>query len=355
MKQQRRFKVIECCGSNFEIGFQIGRECRENITRAIQMTIGGLGFVHQAGRADIIANAMKFYSKIMDFDPCLAERLEGMAEGAGISVEEAITLQCAFDLGGYYGQLSSMCTSFAVSGAAAEKNQTILGQTIDWVPGCPMDLIKVVYPNGMKQLSLVLWGVVEYTLNSQGFGMCANGTWAGVEKYLFNLPVSVYLHKAMGQETIDDAMEILKAHARGLGYYHLASFDNKMWGIEGIQDDFEIITPQNDVLVHSNHYLTERFKKHDMANLVVPDSYDRVGRIQGLINEKLGSITPEIMMAIMSDHEQYPTSICRHVDTSKPVEFASETLAAYIMVPNEGVMYIAWGNPCMYEFEEYRI
>jgi hypothetical protein len=34
---------------------------------------------------------------------------------------------------------------------------------------------------------------------------------------------------------------------------------------------------------------------------------------------------------------------------------ASETLAAYVMVPETGVMYIAWGNPCQYEFEEYRL
>lgn len=353
MKQNRRFKVIECSGSHFEIGFQIGKECRENITHALAMTIGGLGMVHQANQADITANAMKFLPQITDFNPDLIERLQGLAAGAGISFEEAVTLLCAFDLGGYYGQLSSMCTSFAVTGSATVNGKTILGQTIDWFPGCPMDLIKVRQPNGVKRLSLVLWGVVEYTLNSNGFGMCANGTWAAIEKYLFNLPVSVYLQKAMSQDTIEEAMDILKVHVRGLGYYHLASVDNKMFGIEGIQDDFEIINPERDILVHSNHYLTERFKKDDMVNLVVPDSFDRVERIQALVNEKYGRIDPDTMMAIMSDHEKYPNSICRHVDPNKPMEMASETLAAYIMVPADGVMYISWGNPCQYEFEEY--
>jgi len=355
MKQRRRFKVIECCGSNYEIGCQIGQASRENINRALAMTIGGLGLVYQAEKADIIANAMKFLPRINAFNPALIERLQGLAQGAGVSFEEALTLQCSFDLGGYYGHLSGMCTSFALTGAATEGGKTILGQTIDWVPGCPMDLIKIIHPTGIKHLSLVLWGVVEYTLNSSGFGMCANGTWAAVEEYLFNLPVSVYLHHAMGQDTIENAMEILKAHARGLGYYHLASADQKMLGIESDQSVFQIMTPKRDILVHSNHYLTERFRIHDMVDLVVPDSPGRLARIQALITEKYGTITPAMMMAVLQDHDNYPWSICRHVDTSKPIGTASETLAAYVMVPDQSVMYVAWGNPCQYDFEEYRI
>lgn len=38
-----------------------------------------------------------------------------------------------------------------------------------------MDMIKIEYLDGVMQLKLVLWGVAEYTLNAEGFGMCANG------------------------------------------------------------------------------------------------------------------------------------------------------------------------------------
>jgi len=355
VKQSRRFNVIECSGSNYDIGVQMGKGCRGNITSALEMTINGLGMVHHASKDDVIVNAMKFLPQIQAFDPGLIDRLRGLAEGAGISFEEAVTLQCSYDLGGYYGQLSSMCTSFAVTGRATAGGQTLLGQTIDWFPGCPMDLIKVVQPDGVKRLSLILWGVVEYTLNSNGFGMCANGTWAAVEKYLFNLPVSVYLQKAMGQVSFDDAAQVLQEQARGLGYYHLASSGNRMFGIESIQNDYEIIAPQDGVLVHSNHYLTERFKSHDMVNLMVPDSIERVKRIRALIDERYGSLTAAVMMELLSDHEHHPVSICRHVDPGQPAEFGSVTLAAYVMVPAEGVMYIAWGNPCQAAFEEYRL
>lgn len=352
MKQQRKFNVVECSGSPREIGFQIGNECRDNIVQALQMTIGGLSLVYSAAKSDVIANALKFYPKVKHFHPELIEQLQGMAQGARISFEEALALKCGFDLGGYYNQLSAMCTSFAVTGEATEKGRTILGQTIDWFPGCPMDVVRIVYPDGMKQLSLILWGVVEYTLNSAGFGMCANGTWGSVEKYMFNIPVGFYLPKAMRQNTLEAAMQILGTHARGLGYFHLAGAE-KMIGIESIQDDFEIILPQNGILVHSNNYLTERFQSCDMAGILVPDSPARVERIRALINDHYGQITPELMMRLMSDHDKYPGSICRHAEPGQPPATASETLAAYVMIPREGIMHICRGNPCQYDFEKY--
>ena len=355
MKKQKQFNVIECFGSPYEIGLQMGVECRDNIVKALQMTIGGLSWVNNVGKPDIIANAMKFFPRVKDFNPELIDQLRGMAEGAKISFEEAITFQCGYDLGGYYNQLSSMCTSFAVTGEATENGQTILGQTIDWFPGCPMDLVRTVHLDGLRQLKLVLWGVAEYTLNSTGFGMCANGTWGAVEKYMFNTPMGFYLHKAMRQNTLEDAMEILRANARGLGYFHLASSEKKMVGIESIQDDFEMILPTNGILVHSNNYLTERFKSSDMASIIIPDSPDRVERIRALINDHYGYITPELMMMLMTDHDKYPCSICRHVDPSKPPEAASETLAAYVMIPEDGVIYIARGNPCQYSFGKYSL
>lgn len=353
MKQHKRFNIIDCKGTPYEIGLQIGKGCSDNITKALQMTIGGLSWVNNAEKSDIITNAMKYLPKVKDFHPEFVEQLRGLAEGAAISFEEAFTLQCGFDLGGYYNQLSSMCTSFAVTGQAAENGRTILGQTIDWVPGCPMDMIKIEYLDGVMQLKLVLWGVAEYTLNAEGFGMCANGTWGLVEKYMFNIPMCSYLDKAMRQKTLEDAMEILRANSRGLGYFHMASSEKQMIGIESIQDDYEMILPQNDVLVHSNNYLTERFKPIDLASIVVPDSPGRVERIRALINDNYGHITPELMMTLMSDHDNYPSSICRHVDQRKPAEAASETLAAFVMIPEERVMHISWGNPCQYYFEKY--
>ncbi|UNC91329.1 C45 family autoproteolytic acyltransferase/hydolase [Candidatus Contubernalis alkaliaceticus] len=352
MKQEKSFKVIECSGTPYEIGQQYGEACRDNIKKSLEMNLYGLSAFYNASRQDVTANTSKFLPRVRDFDPYLIEMLKGQAKGAGLNFEEVFSLRCMSELLIYYNQISALCTSFAASGKAVEDGKTMLGQTIDWTPDTPLDLLRIRHADGLVQLSLVIGSFVEYTISSTGFGMCANATF-GMD-YSFNIPLGCYLPKAMRQKNINEALEVLKEAARGLGYYHLASAEGEMVGIESVHNDFEILTPEQDMMVHSNHYLTERFKERDMASQAIPDSFFRIERIEKLMNESLCKLTPQVMMEIMRDHENHPNSICKHVDISRaPV--VSETLAAFVMVPVDQKMYIAYGNPCNYEFVEYKL
>jgi isopenicillin-N N-acyltransferase-like protein len=352
MKQKKVFEVIDCRGTPYEIGRQWGEGCRENMQKALAMIFDGLALMHQAAPENVTANAMKFLPQLQPFDPDLIELIRGQADGAGLKFEEAVALKCGFDLGGYYQQLSGMCTSFAATGSATKSGQTLLGQNLDWVPGTPLDLVRVTRPDGITQLTLVLWGISEYTLNSAGYGICENGTWAA-EPYRFPMPIGFYLPKAMRQPSLGQAMEILRENARGLGYYILASADGEIAGIESTQEEYEIMRPERDILVHSNHYLTERFKVVDLVNALVPDSLCRVDRIRWLMEEAHGELTREKMMEILSDHDGDPTAICRHGKPDDP--YRSESLASYIMIPEDRAFFIAYGNPCRYEYVEYKL
>lgn len=146
-------------------------------------------------------------------------------------------------------------------------------------------------------------------------------------------------------------MDILKQVARGLGYYHLADIKGNMYGIESIHNDFELLHPEMDMMLHSNHYITECFKEEDTASELQPDSYHRLERIRSLMDEHYDHINIEIVKKILADHEQNPNSICRHVDPTVPI--SSSTLASFIMVPEEGAIYIYAGNPCEYEYVRY--
>ncbi len=108
------------------------------------------------------------------------------------------------------------------------------------------------------------------------------------------------------------------------------------------------------------HYLTKRFK-HDnmmayMAQMgIVPpvmatESLNRYERICDLMYNDYGRLTPETAIGVLSDHENHPYAICRHDDSSPS---PSVTLASFIMIPAEGAIYIAAGNPCEYEYVRY--
>ena len=87
----------------------------------------------------------------------------------------------------------------------------------------------------------------------------------------------------------------------------------------------------------------------------IADSYLRLDRIKRLMEMEYGDLTVEKMMAILADHNDYPLSICRHYDPDNPRVFNAETLVSFIMIPEEQLMYISCGNPCQYEYVEYRL
>lgn len=351
MKNAKQLKVIECRGTPYEIGQQWGEACRDSILQGLENSTMGMSLIYNASREEIFSKAMQFLPLVQEFDPYLIEIMQGQARGAGIKFEEVFVQKCSFELSFYYNNLPSMCTSFAATGIAAEIGQTLLGQTIDWFPGTPIDLLKIHHSDGLVQFIISLANSSEYAISSAGMGICANATIG--QNYAFSVPLGCYMPKVMRQRTVQDGIEILKQVARGLGYYHLADANGQMMGIESVHDDYQVILPENGLLLHSNHYITERFKEGDAAHLYMPDSYHRLDRITALAHQYYGKINLEIAMDMLSDHDAYPKSICSHIDPQS--QLPSETLAAYIMVPGESAIYIAAGNPCEYDYVRYSL
>ncbi|MBD7911201.1 MULTISPECIES: C45 family peptidase [Clostridium] len=349
MKNLKEFKLIECQGTPYEIGRQWGEGCKDSILKISENIYNSMTLFHKASKEDVIIRAMKFFPAVQAFDPYLIEIMRGQADATGLSFEEIFTQKCYNELTFCYDNISGLCTSFAVTGKATQDGKTILGQNIDFLPEVPIDLLKIHHANGLKQFILSFSNSSEFTFSSTGFGMCANATIG--KNYAFNIPVGCYLPRVMREKNINDAINILKQVARGLGYYHLADKNGHMLGIESIHNDFELIYPERDIILHSNHYITERFKEVDTAPQLQPDSYHRLDRILNLMNQHYGEINIEIIKKILVDHDKKPNSICRHIDSTVPV--SSATLASFIMVPEEGAIYIAAGNPCEYEYVRY--
>jgi len=349
MKNSKEFKLIECSGTPYEIGRQWGEGCKESILKISENICNGMAFFCKASKEEFVSRAMKFLPAVQEFDPYLVEIMRGQADATGLSLDEIFTQKCFNELILDPHTLSGLCTSFAATGKAMQDGKTILGQNVDFLPGTPMDLLKIRHSNGLVQFILSFSNSSEFAFSSTGIGMCGNATIG--QDYSFTIPLGCYLPRAMREKTIHGAMDILKRVAHGLGYYHLADRNGHMSGIESIHDDFEFLHPERDMLLHSNHYLTERFKAVDTAPQLQPDSYYRLERIRSLMDRHYGHINIEIVMDILADHDHHPHSICRHIDPTAPI--SSTTLASFIMAPVEGAIYIAAGHPCEYEYVRY--
>jgi isopenicillin-N N-acyltransferase-like protein len=360
MNESKAINVVECTGTPYEIGLQYGRASEAILRKSLDMclkTLTGLAKVTlnaDLSTDEILSTAGNFLSMVEDFDEELIEFVKGEAEGAGMNFREAFYLRCAYDMLFCYGQISSMCTSFAATGPATRNGKTIVGRNIDFSGDWPFELLKIRHADGMEQLALCFGGVEWDVLNSNGFCNTMNGVFN--LDYRRNLPYGCYIFKAMRQRSIGAALRVLCQAARGYLYHVLASGEGDVIGIESTSNEFQILQPEDDILVHSNHYLADKFKQVDGAYTTFrdfPDTFLRVARIRKLMKKHYGDITPKVMMEILSDHNNYPNSICRHPDTDFPAALVSKTLGSVIMVPEDRKMFIASGNPCQSEYVEY--
>jgi isopenicillin-N N-acyltransferase-like protein len=356
MKSTIRLTSVECGGAPYEIGRQWGEGCRENLQASLNMLYSGLEHgPFRANKAKVWDAALTFLAAVRNFDPYGFEMLRGQAEGAGLVLEEALALLCSLEIAFNYGKIMGLCTSFALTGKATRGGRTILGQNVDWHPASTLELLRIRHESGIREFVLCLSGSPYYHMSSAGIGNCVNLTLGPLGDMKQQVPLSVYISRAMRQPRIGFALGILRRQARGLGYVHLADAAGNMTGLEAVADDIELMVPERDVLLHANHYETQRFKAGDWTPRLIPDTCARAGRMRERIESARGTITPETLMEILSDHEGHPNSICRHVDASKPPEMASASRASFVMVPAEGLMYIAAGPPCEHEYVEYRL
>jgi len=354
MEQQNGLRMIECSGTDYEIGLQYGTAARENLQKALSLLVAGLRMSpFRADRDGVIACGRKYLSNVRAFDPSGIDRVQGVADGAGVGFDEAFAIHCYTELVINYPYLAGMCTSFAATGPATKGGITMIGQNIDWHPDTPLDLLRIRHSDGLEQVAITFFGNPCYSLTSAGIANCANLTLAPMGPVRGHIPLSFYLFSAMRRKSFGDAFDILRRCARGLGYYHLADAGGNLLGIESVYDGYTVLEPKQGVLVHANHYETHDYAKNDGAHEFIPDSYQRASRLRSMMEQHHGLLTPEIMMKLLADHEGHPNSICRHVDGTKPPEFASISKASFIMLPAERRLFICAGPPCESQYREY--
>jgi hypothetical protein len=102
-----------------------------------------------------------------------------------------------------------------------------------------------------------------------------------------------------------------------------------------------------DVRLHTNHYVTKEFARHEDGTLA--DSCPRLDRIRMLIRESFGKITVDRMKAILSDHEGDSAAICRHGATGL------HSICGYIADPASGLFDVRRGYGCDGHWQQYRM
>jgi isopenicillin-N N-acyltransferase-like protein len=357
-KGKRKLKVVEVSGTNYDMGFQYGTSCPE-IAQMLDMTY--LLFGGREKASALIEQFLPMYLAATEkYAPEIVDEMKGMAAGAKIDFQDILFLNITYEIS--VPSVMGGCTSFAAAGQATSRGQVIAGQNFDYIK--PWEdyilLLKMKPAHGPRLLAVTAAGCLGlFGFNSAGISLNLN-----LLKNQDSLtptggvPTHVILRKVFSCESLGEAITaIAAAEGRAAKNYLLTSAQGDIIDIETTTHDLDIQFPERGLLTHANYFKTDRFKTADLAPLFLPDSYIRATRLFHIMESHRGRLSVSIMQQLLQDHNNYPTSICRHPDPKAPLPLGKmmKTLASIISCPGELKACIALGNPCENEYIEYRL
>ena len=360
MKLSTRIVSVE--GSPSEIGFQYGTQAKDLILRNIETYQIQFKRFAKIDWKKVKEDASNWIPIIRDYDEDIMEEIEGIATGAGRTVEEIVALNARYEFAitPLSGKFYSECTSFAVTPDAKSTNVMILGQNWDFrskfKETCVLLKIKQneIKPNIITHVEAGMVG--HKGLNSHGLGVCINALLSNRDRVSPGVPlVSVVSRRILNSGTIRDAIyAVAKAKRTASINYMVAHAGGEAIDLEVTPEDIEILHPENGILTHSNNFISLNINVKDLGKTVFSDSPIRWNRIRRLLMKKK-KLTVSAIRNVASDHFDYPNSICRHPDPRLHPDDQFETITSVIMNLKQGKMYMTEGAPCKVPYKSVNV
>lgn len=354
------FPVLRVRGSRYEIGIQVGEALRDTIPRTIdqifdyevalfkEWTKGDLPPIPDFTRDDVLKKTREFLPLFEQYSPSMVQELRGIAEGARIPFEEALLLQIR---GEVIYAIAGGCSSFVLSRDATKDGEIIIGQ--NWDYPIDLDLMVVLHlspEDGPAQLMLTFAGLTSYLgINAAGIGNFANALpWGWCEVGIPHYPFKWRVF----QQTSLDGLRRLCDETKTVqpGNYVFCDSSGEIADVELTPEGAVWLEDKEGFFVHTNHFLGEPFASRPDLPPFVEDSVPRYHRLYGLVKESYGKISVPLMRSFLSDHDNYPVSLCRHEEFPGP-----STAASLIAQPERGLLHICAGNPCEGDYVTYSL
>jgi isopenicillin-N N-acyltransferase-like protein len=350
--------LIEIGGEPFERGRQHGAQAAD----LIKANLDGYWrlFEHDTGldRAAVLNLARQYLQPIEACAPHLLEEMRGIAEGAGVSLDEILALNCRTEILSYAAvPLREECTALFVAPEATADGHTLVAQNWDWANALRGGavLLRIEQPGQPTVLTLTEAGMVgKIGFNSAGVGVCTN--FLRCDHRRVGAPFHLILREALDAPRLGLAVAAVYRPVRAdSGNYLLAHADGEAIDLEATPSDVGFLHPRDGLLAHTNHFLTPRLQTGDTAIVESDNTLLRYGRAVRLLSGQAGEITVATLKDIFCDHFNHPFSICRHPDPGLPEVERSATLASMIVDLTAGEMHLAVGEPCKTEYQTCRL
>ncbi len=343
--------------SSFDRGKKYGEAKKDSIDKLVRYLYKEYSESKKA-KDFILEHVRKHIPYIKEYSQDIFEEIKGVAEGSKKQLEEIVMIHMHEERADFS---SHNCTSFASTGNATSKKETFIGQTWD----ISKNLCEVAGAFLLKERINDSLDILAYTYAGMlaGAGMNSAGislVWNSVPRLDLKIGVPTYIIIAdiLRQDKIGDALASIFRAKRAGCFNFLIADKTEIYSIEATPNDVGI-RYSNDYLVHSNHYLSDKFKeKQDIAKVAKEYSASTIirnNRINSMLKEKYGSINLDNCKEFMCDHLNYPESICRHPDPKKNKDERIITCSSFIILPSSQEMWITNGPACENKFYKHTI
>ena len=278
----------------------------------------------------VAARAQPYLESARGVVPELVDEIEGLAEGAGISYQEALMLNCFEEV-----WPAEACVSMVHGRFFLHAEQWYAGHSaIGVVEGRPIDGPAFLSPTCVGFLPAV-------GLSSAGFAQGIDSLATTDDRV--GVPRVLVSRRALGAGDVDDAVAAACLEDRAGGYAHLLATIGSSLVVETTATRCEVL---HDVTAHTNHVLAP-----SLRSATEPPSRGSLARL-ARAEELLDTSPPadlEDCARLLSDHVGGSQTICLHEEGLD----ASATVFGFACDLVTGRMIVSDGHPCSDRWQEF--
>ena len=341
----KEIPMIEARGNHREVGQQIGQSCQVQI----RSMLAGLRLDLPNGITwpEMLVQSQFYLEFSREVYPQYVEELEGIADGADVPFNEVFLSMCEelWESVAWHG-----CTDMAARGRATLDGSTLVAHTNDLLPQAEENLVilKVQVEDEPEFLGISSGGIaISAGFNAAGISLTGNQL--DNNDIRPGVPRLLVVRAILASRYLSEAMDHCLLTQRASSYNNvLADTNGEVYSMEGSATDCEPIYIENDVLAHTNHYVSSAMRCFEADRNSLSNSTLRYNRAMRLLRENYGQLTPDLFRKLLADHAGYPTSICKH---------GTETVTVFsiIVQPDQLRAWIGRGRACETEYVEYQL
>jgi isopenicillin-N N-acyltransferase-like protein len=348
----KEIKVYEISGNAHDLGFQHGEIFKADIDKFVNQfyeIYGGF----KVSKEKVLNKASHYVPYIENYSPEIMEEIKGIAEGSDKTINEIAMLVAYYEI---YDLLAfpGNCTAFGISPLYSKNKEVFIGQNWDddnswyWNGDMPR-LLKKRRKAGPDLLAYIYPGFPNCAgMNSDGIGLVWNTMHC--EKNKVGVPTYVILADILHQKRIGDALgSVIRAERADSFNFMIGSKEGEVYNVEANPDSYDLMYVEKG-FGHANHFVSDKIPiQKDTIVESLADTVVRHYRMNKLVEMNAGQVDLDTCKKFLSDHVNYPYSICRHPTQ----EFPFLTFDSIILALSKGEMWVSHGNPCEVEYKKF--